>query len=117
MTVKPAWGLSYVIPENAVAAWGMRLIVTQQGDVDMVPDRQGGDAGPHTAELLALLDQRVPLRQLNDTISTLLKGFQMHTRAAEDFILHMDDRLCIHANTNGSAGYCYVTAWLWEESA
>jgi hypothetical protein len=45
-----------------------------------------------------------------------LEKIQMHTREAEDFILYMDDRLVIHANTNGSAGYCYVTAWMYPES-
>jgi hypothetical protein len=42
----PAWGLKYVVPDNAIAAWGARTIVTQQGDVDFLPDRQGTTAVP-----------------------------------------------------------------------
>ena len=124
--VRPAWGLPHVVPDDAIAAWGARLIVTQQGAVDLVPDRMGSDGGGQSAVLMALLNARFPYSMLRDTISTLLKGLrvregdmwvkiQMHTREPEDFILFMDDRLVVHANTNGSAGYCYVTAWLYPE--
>jgi hypothetical protein len=125
-SVKPAWGLAHVVPEDAIAAWGARLIVTQQGAVDSLPDRMGSDGGGQSAVLMATLNARFPFAQLRETVSTLLKGFrvregdrmgkiQMRTREPEDFILYMDDRVVVHANTNGSAGYCYVTAWLYEE--
>lgn len=115
MTVTPAWGLTYVVPDDAIAAWGARLIVTQDGHVDMVPDRQGGDGGPHAQELLDLLTERFRPTVLKDTIRELLSTYEMHTREAEDFTLYLDDRICVHANTNASAGYCYVTTWLWPQ--
>jgi hypothetical protein len=115
MAVTPKWGQSHVVPEDAIAAWGARMIVTQQGDVDMLPDRQGGDDGPHTEELFDMLNERFPNKELRDTIGKLLRGYEMSTREGEDFIVYLDDRLCIHANTNGSAGYCYVTAWLYRD--
>jgi hypothetical protein len=126
MNVAPVYGLNYVVPENAIAAWGCRLIVTQQGYVDFVPDRQGSDGGEHSQELLNVLNDALPLSELKDTVSLLLRGVrfregngfervQMMTREAEDFILYLDDRLVVHANTNASAGYCYVTAWLYPK--
>ena len=36
MTVTPPWGLKYVVPEQAIAAWGARMIVTQTGETDML---------------------------------------------------------------------------------
>lgn len=128
MSVAPAYGLAYVVPDDAIAAWGARLIVTQQGDVDFLPDRQGSDGGEHSRHLMNLLGERFPLPTMRQLLRTLLRGtymhdgaeghvglekVQMHTREADDFILHLDDRLVVHANTNASAGYCYVTAWLY----
>ena len=120
MAVTPKWGQSGVVPEDAIAAWGARLIVDQDGMVDMLGDRQGTDDGPHADELLQHLNGPV-LRGTMETIGDLLRGsvfedewVQMSTREREDFIVYQDDRLCIHANTNGSAGYCYVTAWLYS---
>lgn len=116
MTVAPAWGLAYVVPEDAIAAWGARLIVTQDGyEVDMLPDRQGGDRGPHTEELFDLMEERFSIKDLRETIRELLKEYTMQTRQDEDFILYLDDRVVVHANTRGSAGYCYVTAWLYPK--
>lgn len=115
MSVQPAWGLSHVVPEDAIAAWGTRMIVTQDGTTDMLWDRQGGDRGPHTDELFDLLTERFSIKTMRDTVSELLRSYEMSTREEGDFILYMDDRICMHANTNGSAGYCYVTAWLWPK--
>lgn len=109
----PAWGLPYVVPEDAIAAWGARLIVTQTGEVDTLPDRMGGDGGPHTTELYDVLDERFKMRTMRELLADLLTSYTMSTREGEDFILYQDDRLTVHANTRGSAGYCYVTAWLY----
>lgn len=111
--VKPRWGLHHVVPDSAIAAWGARLIVTQDGEVDMLPDRQGSDDGPHADELLTLLNERFTIPTMRDILGELLVRYEMSTREGEDFILFMDDRMVVHANTNGSAGYCYVTAWLY----
>jgi len=108
----PAWGQPQVVPSTALAAWGARLIVTQNGDVDFLPDRQGSDEGEHSSDLLAVLNERFPVPTMRDLLGVLLRCYDMQTRQAEDFIIYMDDRLTVHANTSGSYGYCYVTAWL-----
>lgn len=108
----PPWGLAHVVPDNALAAWGARLIVTQDGGVDFLWDRQGSDEGEHSRDLLNMLDKRLNVIELRKIIGDLLVSYDMQTRQAEDFILYLDDRLVIHANTNASAGYCYVTAWM-----
>jgi hypothetical protein len=111
--VRPPYGLTHVVPDNAIAAWGARLIVTQDGGVDFVSDRQGADgAKSDKAWLFQLLTLRLNPAELQALLADLLRAEIMHTRVAEDFILHMGDELVIHANTNASAGYCYVTAWL-----
>ena len=112
----PRFGLAHVIPDSAVAAWGTRLIVTQNGDVDFVMDRQDGD-GPRIDELLDLQTARIGVRDMRELIGSLLRSGVMQTRVAEDFILYMDDDIVVHANTNASAGYCYVTAWLYDQEA
>ncbi len=108
---QPAYGLAYVVPADALAAWGARLIVNQDGATDFVHDRQGSDRGDHSSELFDLLRERFPIADMHDLLAELLADFTMDTRTGEDFIFYLDDRLVVHANTNGSAGYCYITAW------
>lgn len=109
---RPPYGLHSVIPDDALAAWGMRMIVTQAGDVDIVFDRVGGDNGPHTDRLTDLIDERIPLKEIRAIVGELLRSYTMVTTKGEDFILYMDDDMTVHASTTGSHGYCYVTAWL-----
>lgn len=114
MNLDHIWGSPNVVPEGAIAAWGARLIVTQDGQVDLLWDRMGDDSGPHTQELIDRLNDGL-IKHMRETISALLTSYEMSTRDGADFILHMDDRVVMHANTKGSHGYCYVTAWLYEE--
>lgn len=106
------YGLGHVIPDTALAAWGMRAIVRQDGGFDILGDRMGTDGGPHSRDLLMLLNQRLPMDEVRDICGEFLIEGIMHTREAEDFILYSDDVLTVHANTNASAGYLYITAWL-----
>lgn len=109
------FGLDAIVPTTAHTAWGARLIVTQNGYVDFVGDRQGC-AGEDRDAFLRILNEEMPLRTMVDIVETLLRNGEMQTREARDFVLHNSDRLEAHANTNASAGYCYVTAWLKEQS-
>lgn len=112
----PRWGLPGVVPVDAVAAWGARMIVHQDGSVDVLWDRVGDDNGPRSEELCHMIDARFPIRpDLAGVLASLLSSYEMSTREGEDFVLYLDDRMVVHANTNGSHGYCYVTAWLYEE--
>lgn len=108
MIDKLRWGLSRAVPDDATAAWGARLIVTQQGGVDFVHDRMDrqGDG-----KILDILTEEFPPEKLQDAVSTLLRSEKMSTRSAELFELHKSPALTVVANTNASAGYCYVAAW------
>lgn len=105
------WGLTGAVPAGSTAAWGARLIVTQDGYVDLVPDRMGA-VGQDKDTFLALLDEAFPVTRLRRDIAGLLAGGEMDTRQGKEFVLYRDERLEVHADTNGSAGYCYVAAWL-----
>lgn len=104
------FGLDQAIPPTARTAWGARLIVDQTGYVDFVPDRQSS-AGEDRQAFLVLLAAQFPTDALHRAISELLSSGQMSTRTAKDFTLYQSDDLQVVANTNGSAGYCYVAAW------
>jgi len=104
------YGLDAIVPNAAETAWGARLIVTQDGSVDFVQDRQGC-AGENRPALLSALNAEMPMGRLRAAIGDLLRSGEMQTREARDFVLHQSNELEIHANTNASAGYCYVTAW------
>lgn len=110
MSLQLDFGLNEMVPEGAPVAWGARLIVTQDGCVDLPPDRQGA-AGEGRQEFLALLDAQAHLPTLLNAIRNLLAGGRMNTRIAEDFVIFRNDKVEVHANTNGSAGYCYLAAF------
>lgn len=99
------------IPPTALASWTARLIVTQDGYVDFVPDRASGKPGPDNERFYKMLDDALPINTLKARISELLRSGQMSTRERMDFTL-LDGQVTVKANTNASAGYCYVVAWL-----
>jgi hypothetical protein len=108
--MKLEFGLNKAIPPDARNAWGARLIVTQDGFVDLVPDRQGC-AGEDPEAFLELLNTEFPLDKLLTAFSALLISGQMSTREEHTFTLFRSDKLEVAANTNASAGYCYIAAW------
>lgn len=107
---KLEWGQHELVPTDARTAWGARLLVTQDGQVDVVPDRMGC-AGEDRDEFLLLLTEQFPVPRLLGALFELLTSGHMNTREARDFTLHDSADLEVHANTKASAGYCYVTAW------
>lgn len=110
MSINLKWGQPHVVPGGARAAWGSRWIVQQNGYTDIVWDRQDM-GGADTTELLDVLNAGL-LAEVRATISDLLSTYDMETSVHEDFIVHDDGTVTVHANTNASHGYCYVTAWL-----
>jgi hypothetical protein len=108
--MKLEFGLNKAIPPDARSAWGARLIVTQDGHVELVPDRQGC-AGEDREAFLALLNAEFPLDTLLNAVSELLSSGQMSTREERTFTLFRSDKLEVAADTNASAGYCYIAAW------
>jgi hypothetical protein len=109
----PGWGLTAAIPADAPAAFGARLIVTQDGTTDLLFDRMdiGGEDRADRQRLADLLNAG-RLRAMRDVVEDLLASFIMDTRKGEPFVIFEDDGVLAVANTNGSAGYCYVSAWL-----
>jgi hypothetical protein len=94
------------------AAWGARLIVDQTGFTDFVHDRQGafGDES-EMAALFAWLNMG-SFDSAREKASVLLRRREMDTRGEREFVLYEDDKGKIVGNTNASAGYLYVAAWL-----
>jgi hypothetical protein len=82
--------------------------------VDFLHDRQGC-AGEDPAALQDILATELPVSVLTEKIGDLLASGKMHIRRAELFTIHTSDKLMVQANTNASAGYCYVAAWLRPE--
>lgn len=112
-TPKIGWGSPHVIPEDGVSAtWGARAIITGNF-LDIVSDRQGAD-GPEVDELVRRLNGGI-IRELRGLVPELLNSYVMRSNEAEDFILYHDDAVIVHGNTNGSYGYLYLTAWLYED--
>lgn len=106
-----SFGYNAGLPEDVKAAWGARLIVDQQGYIDFVHDRQDmfGDTADKDA-LKAFLTEAFPVAR--ERASDLLKSYKMSTRDREEFVLFEDDLGKVVGNTNASAGYLYVCAFL-----
>jgi hypothetical protein len=98
-------------PPGNELAWGARLIVTQDGAVDFVWDRQDcvGPDGERQMLLDYLADVVADRPWVH--ITTLLKSGEMQTRAAREFVVYEDSTVTMKANTNASCGYCYVVAY------
>lgn len=104
------YGLRDAVPADAPAAWGARLIVAQDGFVDFVYDRQGL-IGEGRLALVALMENELPLEALTARIGDLLRSGEMNTREGREHVVYKSRKLEVRANTNASAGYCYVAAW------
>ncbi len=112
MPVTARFALKNIAPANALAIWGARLNVTQDGHVDLPPDCCGSDGGPYSGVLTRLMDQRYPISQIRDTISDLLRQPTLTRAESRDLILYLDNQLTIHADSRPAYGHCYITAWL-----
>lgn len=102
---------------NTELTWKGRLIINQDGHVDLPPDRQGVEGPTDTATRMHFLDQLndvMPQRVLFDIIKTKLQSREIKTREAADVVIldaaHDGERWLIKGNSNASAGYFYLTA-------
>lgn len=101
--------------------WKARFIVTQDGGVDLPPDRQHVE-GPAEgrSEFLAKLALVMPPASLFAIIGLKLKAGEIQTREAREVILLADTsngaNWLIKGNSNASAGYFYVEARIVVES-
>src|SRR5262245_61745068 len=119
-TMTLRFGLSRAIPDDAKAAWGARLIVRQDGDVDFVYDRQDSTGDETTiTELHAWLNggaMNEAKRRASDLLREWPKASGMSTRTERQFTLYEDGRGRIIGDTLASAGYLYVVAFLRRRS-
>jgi len=111
-TSRLAFGLSEALPEGAVCAWGARFIVTQDGQVDLPPDRQDILAPDPEAKQAFLddLNGSMSLTQLFQHIEAMLVNGEIDTRREGQVVLHFGDIIVI-GDTKASAGYLYVVAF------
>lgn len=105
---KLAWGANDLLPEGVPAAWGARLIVGQDGYVDLVPDRQDavGADEPRKA-LLDKLNEAKPLKAL----SKMLSEHVVSTRESGAVTVYEDADIVVRGDSRGSAGYFYIVAY------
>lgn len=106
------FGLNGYLVEGTRAAWGARWIVTQHGDVDQLHDRQSsfGEVEP----LIAWLNGGAN-KAAREKASELLRDRKISTREGRPFVLYADKIGAFLANTNGSGGYLYVTAYRYAD--
>jgi len=97
---------------GATCAWGARWIVTQDGSVDFVPDRQSMIGTPEEKQELISWLVQVGSQPL-ETLREMLRSREVSTRASREVVLYEDERGVVVGNTNASAGYFYVAARFW----
>lgn len=107
------------------AAWGARAICTQDGTVDLVPDRTDTDGDPAlvraTLDWLNSscgdLDNRGASTTLGRALAVaraMLKSHHLDTRKRGGAVIHQDRTGAVICDTNASAGYLYISAYLFE---
>jgi hypothetical protein len=107
------------LPDVAVtAAWGCRAIVNSGGMVDVLPDRQGcfGDEQAVT-ELIEQLNTGGLGDRWRAEASRLLVDGTLRGDTGREVELLDEDGVRVVANTNGSAGYLYVIAYVKPKTA
>lgn len=104
-----AYGLRDAVPDTAIAAWGARAIIGQDGHVDIPFDRQDM-VGDSTAMRFAL--EAIPPGRLREIIQSKLANREILTREAERVTLFDNGQITVVANSNASAGYLYIAAYL-----
>ena len=95
---------------GAECAWGARWIITQQGHVDFVPDRQDMIGTPEQKQELLTWLNDVVKRHPEDRLTGLLASYELSTRETKEVVLYEDERGIVLGNPNSSAGYFYVVA-------
>ena len=110
------WGLN-AHPDDSPGFWGARAILNVGLDnpIDLLPDRQSG-GGPLLPVLADLLNQGGGLKIAQARVYALLNNFLMDPREGKLFTLIDTDMMTLVANTNGSHGYLYLSAWLKPEA-
>jgi hypothetical protein len=118
-TVKLPYGGTWEVPDGVTAAWGARLIITQDGMTDLLWDRQGATAeiSPEAWTPLNTWLDAGAVKKARERLSTLLRNYDLSTREDRDVILVENGVGVIRGNPRASAGYCYIIGYLLPEDA
>lgn len=109
------WGLN-AHPESTPGCWGARAILTSgKNPIDIVANRQDAD-GPLFGVLASLLNDAGGLKVAQARVRALRNTWQMSSSESKLFTLVDNDMMKMVANTNGSHGYLYLSAWLKAET-
>jgi hypothetical protein len=111
------WGLG-LQPDDAPAYWGARAILDlrqPKNPIDLLPDRQGG-GGPLFSVLASLLSDAGGMKVAQARVKALLNNNIMSSRDGQRFTLIDNDMMKMVADTRGSHGYLYISAWLKPET-
>lgn len=107
------FGLRDVVPPDARAAWGARLIYPD----DVLADRTDCIGAAHDRqELLDYLRLHVGERPW-ERAREMDERRELRSTSSETVTLFEDERCIVRANPNGSGGYLYAAAWLKSEPA
>jgi hypothetical protein len=106
------------VTTNADFTWKGRFIVTQDGHVDLPPDRHDihgrNDDAPARMRFVDTLNEVMPSPMLFKIIQSKLLAREIDTRAAAEVTLldatHEGERWVIAGDSRASAGYFYVEA-------
>jgi hypothetical protein len=113
MSITVPYGYNAGIPDDAKAAWGARLIVNQDGMVDLLPDRQGFAEGsdPTVKQWLTEhLNGKVGRRPLG-ALADMLRSGEVDTRSDAEHIVFDDGTVRLVGSAQDSAGYFYIVAF------
>ncbi len=116
MTVELAFGLGSEVPDDVVAAWGARVIVTQDGHVDIPWDRCSTYDGGGLTGFLEDLEADVPPGMLVASVRRMLLDGQLHTRKAGVVHIVSTSKVVVLGDTRASAGYLYVAAYPYHQA-
>jgi hypothetical protein len=109
------WGLN-AHPEDSPGCWGARAILQSGSNpIDIVGNRQDAD-GPLFGVLASLLNDAGGLKVAQARVRELQNTWQMSSSESKLFTLVDNDMMTMVANTNGSHGYLYISAWLKAET-
>ena len=118
-----AFGWDRGLVPGVSAAWGARAICTQDGLVDLVVATSAAGDPELVTKTIDWLnsapanDARGAVTVLGRALkvaSAMLESRHLDTRKAGGAVIHQDRMGAVIADTQGSAGYLYVAAYLFE---
>lgn len=112
MSTTLGFGYNRGLPDGITRAWGARLIVDQRGHTDLVHNRQSWIGEPGETQALQDWLNGGAIAKAREAASEKLRSYEISTRDASEVTLYEDETGKIVGNTNASAGYLYIAAWL-----